>query len=601
MRMNRTKTNSSKNPFLSFFSETGAFIRTQYLVIILVVVGFAAASVLNFFNIATSQTIASFRMDDFEVGQIADRTIYASKSIPADEMNPVFIEEGEKIIRKGFPITEEAYAKLRKMSESPMYLDFRAFADTELFFLLLVVMWYLFFAFIPQKRKLMLREFVFQVICFLVVYGAAAFGVKTQLFASPFALNIIIPASLFVLIEAILYGQLNAAFFSVVLSFGVFNASGYQAVPFLFTLASCLASATVVRKIERRIDMVFVSLILAFIDCVMIVILGVVFNEKFTHMPIIIGGVAANGFLSGILALGFITPVEFLLNTASVFRLMDLSDLNNAVMRKMLVTASGTYQHSQMVAQLAENACRDIGANALVARVGAYYHDIGKMDQSEYFVENQTNGVNKHNSMKPSLSVSVIRSHVRKGIEKARQLHLPQQIIDIIEEHHGNNIIAYFYEEAKKENPNVNPADYSYNGNPPATKESAVVMLADTVEAACRTLENPTEERLEKFIQVLINGKIEHHQLDKCDLTFSDITVIKEAFVKLLVGYYHNRIEYPDQKNSTEEQKSHDDSTAEKIRKTDKPEKAVKKGEKKSAEPGTVLGDKTLTEAKRNG
>ena len=599
MRMNRMKANNTKNKASVFFAEMSAFIKTHYKVIVLMLTGFAAATILNFFNVATSQTIASFRMEDFEVGQIADRTIYASKSIPADEMNPVFIEEGEKIIRKGFPITEEAYSKLLKMSESPIYLDLRAFANSELYLLLLMMMWYLFFAFIPRKRTMLLREFVFQVICFLVVYGAAAFGAKTQAFASPFALNIIIPSSLFVLIEAILYGQLNAAFFSVVLAFGVFDASSCQAVPFLFTLASCLAASTVVRKIERRIDMVFVSLILAFIDSVMVVLIAVIFNEKFAHMPIIIGGVAANGFLSGILALGFITPVEFLLNTASVFRLMDLSDLNNSVMRKMLVTASGTYQHSQMVAQLAENACRDIGANALVARVGAYYHDIGKMDQSEYFVENQTNGINKHNAMKPSLSVSVIRSHVRKGVEKAHQLHLPQQIIDIIEEHHGNNIIAYFYEEAKKENPNVNPADYSYTGNPPSTKESAVVMLADTVEAACRTLENPTEERLDKFIQMLINGKAEHHQLDKCDLTFSDITTIKDAFVKLLVGYYHNRIEYPDQKDPAEDASKNADGT--KGEKTEKAEKNEKNAEKKSSRQSVSLGDKTLTEVKLNG
>lgn len=599
MRMNRMKANNTKSSASVFFVEMSAFVKTHYKVIILMLTGFAAVTILNFFNVATSQTIASFRMEDFEVGQIADRTIYASKSIPADEMNPVFIEEGEKIIRKGFPITEEAYSKLLKMSESPIYLDLRAFANSELYLLLLMMMWYLFFAFIPRKRTMLLREFVFQVICFLVVYGAAAFGAKTQAFASPFALNIIIPASLFVLIEAILYGQLNAAFFSVVLAFGVFDASSCQAVPFLFTLASCLAASTVVRKIERRIDMVFVSLILAFIDSVMVVLIAVIFNEKFAHMPIIIGGVAANGFLSGILALGFITPVEFLLNTASVFRLMDLSDLNNPVMRKMLVTASGTYQHSQMVAQLAENACRDIGANALVARVGAYYHDIGKMDQSEYFVENQTNGINKHNAMKPSLSVSVIRSHVRKGVEKAHQLHLPQQIIDIIEEHHGNNIIAYFYEEAKKENPNVNPADYSYTGNPPSTKESAVVMLADTVEAACRTLENPTEERLDKFIQMLINGKAEHHQLDKCDLTFSDITTIKDAFVKLLVGYYHNRIEYPDQKDPAEDASKNADGA--KGEKTEKAEKNEKNAEKKSSRQPVSLGDKTLTEVKLNG
>ena len=593
------KANNTKSSASVFFAEMSAFVKTHYKVIILMLTGFAAVTILNFFNVATSQTIASFRMEDFEVGQIADRTIYASKSIPADEMNPVFIEEGEKIIRKGFPITEEAYSKLLKMSESPIYLDLRAFANSELYLLLLMMMWYLFFAFIPRKRTMLLREFVFQVICFLVVYGAAAFGAKTQAFASPFALNIIIPASLFVLIEAILYGQLNAAFFSVVLAFGVFDASSCQAVPFLFTLASCLAASTVVRKIERRIDMVFVSLILAFMDSVMVVLIAVIFNEKFAHMPIIIGGVAANGFLSGILALGFITPVEFLLNTASVFRLMDLSDLNNSVMRKMLVTASGTYQHSQMVAQLAENACRDIGANALVARVGAYYHDIGKMDQSEYFVENQTNGINKHNAMKPSLSVSVIRSHVRKGVEKAHQLHLPQQIIDIIEEHHGNNIIAYFYEEAKKENPNVNPADYSYTGNPPSTKESAVVMLADTVEAACRTLENPTEERLDKFIQMLINGKAEHHQLDKCDLTFSDITTIKDAFVKLLVGYYHNRIEYPDQKDPAEDASKNADGA--KGEKTEKAEKNEKNAEKKSSRQSVSLGDKTLTEVKLNG
>ena len=593
------KANNTKSSASVFFAEMSAFIKTHYKVIVLMLTGFAAATILNFFNVATSQTIASFRMEDFEVGQIADRTIYASKSIPADEMNPVFIEEGEKIIRKGFPITEEAYSKLLKMSESPIYLDLRAFANSELYLLLLMVMWYLFFAFIPRKRNVLLREFVFQVICFLIVYGAAAFGAKTQAFASPFALNIIIPSSLFVLIEAILYGQLNAAFFSVVLAFGVFDASSCQAVPFLFTLASCLAASTVVRKIERRIDMVFVSLILAFMNSVMVVLIAVIFNEKFAHMPIIIGGVAANGFLSGILALGFITPVEFLLNTASVFRLMDLSDLNNSVMRKMLVTASGTYQHSQMVAQLAENACRDIGANALVARVGAYYHYIGKMDQSEYFVENQTNGINKHNAMKPSLSVSVIRSHVRKGVEKAHQLHLPQQIIDIIEEHHGNNIIAYFYEEAKKENPNVNPADYSYTGNPPSTKESAVVMLADTVEAACRTLENPTEERLDKFIQMLINGKAEHHQLDKCDLTFSDITTIKDAFVKLLVGYYHNRIEYPDQKDPAEDASKNADGT--KGEKTEKAEKNEKNAEKKSSRQSVSLGDKTLTEVKLNG
>ena len=332
------------------------------------------------------------------------------------------------------------------------------------------------------------------------------------------------------------------------------NASNYDLVPFLFTLAVSFSSTRIIRKIETRIDMVFASLAVAALNIVFMFILKVLFNESFDDIAPVIFALAANGFISGILALGFITPLEQVLNTASVFRLMDLSDLNNPTMRKLLLNASGTYNHSMMVATLAENACKEIGANSLVARVGAYYHDIGKMDQSEYFVENQS-GQNKHDEMNPSLSVSVIRSHVKRGVEKAHQLHLPPQIIDIIAEHHGNSVIAYFYNVEKQTNPDVREEDFSYNGVPPTTKESAVVMLADTVEAACRTLEKPSVSRLDKFIQQLIAAKLEHHQLDNCPLTFKELTVIRESFVTILAGYYHSRIEYPDQKDPDAEEK----------------------------------------------
>lgn len=532
--------------------ELGGFktyVKKHYPVFILMAIGYLLVSAVNIFEVATSQTIMSFNLNDFEIGQISDRTLVAPKSISADEDFPFSIEEGEKIIRKGFPITSEAFNKLQKMAKSPNYIDWRLFANSELYLFVLLFMWFFIYAYAPFGRKIQLRELVFQCICFLIVYSAVIFGGKNRFFASPYSILMIIPASFVILFQAILYGQLSAVFFSFILSLGVLDASSWQIVPFLFTLSSCLAATAVVRNIEHRIDMIFVSLVMAFFNAAMLVLYMVVFNESFSHSILLIAGVALNGFMSGILTLGLITPIELMLNTASVFRLMDLSDLNNPVMRKMLVTASGTYQHSQMVAQLAENACRDIGANSLLARVGAYYHDIGKMDQSEYFIENQSDGINKHDSMKPSLSASVIRSHVKKGVEKARQLHLPQSVIDIIEEHHGNSLISYFYEEAKKSNPNVLEADYSYPGNPPSTKESAVVMLADTVEAACRTLENPTEERLDKFIKALIDSKIQHGQLNDCALTFRDITKIRQAFVTLLVGYYHNRIEYPDQKS----------------------------------------------------
>ena len=581
--MNKTKTNPVLDSIKNFFSQLNGYVKQHWPVLILMVVGFLAVSVENFFKVAMSQTVFSYSMDDFEVGQIADRTILAPKSIPADEMNPVFVEEGEKIIRKGFPITEEAYSKLQKMAESPHYVDFRSFADSELFLALLAAMWFLLFTFAPFGREIHLREIVFQLICFLLVYAAVAFCSKLSFFATPFDITTIVPATLCILIVAVLYGQLSAIFCSFIFAFGVFDASSYQVVPFLFTLASCLAGATIVRKIERRIDMMFVSLMMAVINAVLIIIFAVIFNCSVQELAVVIGLVALNGFLSGVLSLGLITPIELLLNTASVFRLMDLSDSNNTLMRKLLLTASGTYQHSQMVAQLAESACREIGANSLLARVAAYYHDIGKMDQSEYFTENDMDGQHKLSEMKPNLAATLVRSHVRKGVEKARQLHFPQQVIDIIEQHHGNSVISYFYEKAKALDPNVNIEDYTYLGNPPVSKESGVVMIADTVEAACKSLDNPTEARLEKFIDTLIKSKMESGQLDNCELTFGDLKKIKSVFVKILAAYYHGRIKYPNQKDPDAQDKQEPETET--------------KAEKKSAKNS----DKTNGEEKLNG
>ncbi len=544
------------------------FLQKNYSFIILLVLGFFVVTIIAYYNIYTSKTVSSYSMEEFEIGQIADRTIYADRSLPADAENPVVIQKGEKIIKKGFPISEESFYKLKKMAESPEYIDYRAFADSLFYLLLLTVFWILLFSPGFLGRKVEFKEVVLHVVCFIFIYIAAVFTSRIQVFSSPFTINILIPVIFCSLIIAVLFDQLSALFMVIIFSLGILNATGFEIVPSLFALASGVTAVRIVKNMERRIDMVIVSLILSLFNIVFFVAMKVIFNESLENIPLYLFGIAFNGFISGILALGFITPLEMILNTASVFRLMDLSDLNNPTMQKMLLTASGTYNHSLMVASLAENACKKIGANALLARIGAYYHDIGKMDQSQYFVENQT-GENKHNDINPSLSVSVIRSHVKRGLEKAIQLHLPVQVLNIIKEHHGNSVISYFYNEAKEKDPNVNPEDFSYTGEPPSTKESAVVMLADTVEAACRTLEKPSVPRLEKFITQLINGKKEHGQLDNCDLTFRDLNAIKESFVQILAGYYHSRIEYPDQKD---------------------PDDVINKSE---------LGEKTLSEAKR--
>ena len=562
-RNNSEKENNKTGTGRFVMKGAGEYIRNNYPFLILFFTGLLAVSALNFVKVSTAQTIANFSLEDFEIGQIADRTILADRSLPPDNIDPVSVTKGEKIIKKGFPITEEGFSKLKKMSASPLYIDYRAFANSELYLLMLSIMWYLLFTFISVNRKLLFKEPLLQVIFFLAVFAVTAFCGKLPLFSSPYSICVAIPSALFIMIVTILYGNLSALLLSIVMSIGVLCATNWQIPTFLMTLASSLTAAAIVRKIERRLDLVFAGLMIAVFNIVYVLLFSVIFNETFEELPKLMIGLAINGFLSGILTLGFLTPLEIMLNTASVFRLMDLSDTNTPIFKQMQIQANGTYNHSMMVAQLAEAGCREIGANALLARVGAYYHDIGKMDQSEYFVENQVNGMeNKHNDLNPTLSASVIKSHVRKGVEKAHQLHLPQAVIDIIAEHHGNSIIAFFYNMAKEKDPSLDEDDFRYPGIPPATKESAVVMLADTVEAACHTLDNPTSPRLDKFITMLINQKVEHKQLDNCDLTFRDISKIKAAFVNLLTGYYHNRIKYQNQQDpddapaKTEEQKA---------------------------------------------
>ncbi|MCQ2588789.1 MAG: HDIG domain-containing protein [Treponema sp.] len=550
--------NKKKGFFAGNLSLAGKYIKEKYPYLLLFFFGFLILAGINLLKVSSSNSIAGFNLADFEIGQIADRTIIAERTLPPDAVDTVAVINGEKVIKKGFPITEEGYAKLRKMSLSSVVIDYRAFANNLLYLFLVSVAWYLLYSFLKFGRKIKLREPLVQVILLLIMYSVTAFSSRFSFFASPYSICILIPIGLCVMLITILYGELSAILFAFISALSIIVACGWVLPPALFVLASSLCTVSIVRKIERRLDLVFASIILSIFDVIMMFFLIIIFNENLADKGSILVGIFLNGFLSGILTLGFLTPLEFMLNSASVFRLMDLSDLNNPLMQKMLITASGTYNHSLMVAQLAETACREIGANPLIARVGAYYHDIGKIDQSEYFVENQK-GQNKHDDINPSLSASIIKSHVKKGVEKAREMHLPQVIVDVVSEHHGNSVIAYFYNEAKEKDPTVAPEDFSYPGNPPSTKESAVVMLADTVEAACRTLENPSVSRLEKFITQLVNGKVEHNQLDNCDLTFTDITKIKQAFVQILVGYYHSRIEYPDQQDPDKKDKDKDE------------------------------------------
>ncbi len=232
---------------------------------------------------------------------------------------------------------------------------------------------------------------------------------------------------------------------------------------------------------------------------------------------------------------------------------MELSDLNRPLLKRLLIEAPGTYHHSIVVGSMAEAAAFEIGANPLLAKVCGYYHDIGKSKKPLYFIENQLNGKNYHDKLAPSMSSLILTAHVKEGVELAKRYKLGEDIINTIRQHHGTRVISYFYERAKhlKSKAEVNINDYRYPGPKPQTKEAALVMLADAVEAASKTLENPTTSRIQGLIQRIINDIFTDGQLDNCDLTLRDFHSIAKSFYKFLNGIYHHRIEYPEKNQHT--------------------------------------------------
>jgi len=355
------------------------------------------------------------------------------------------------------------------------------------------------------------------------------------------------PTGLVAIILSLLRNRRETFIFVIVQSILVFFVLNMNSQALYFSLFSGIGSSIVIEGAVKRIDLIkgglFLGIVQILLSLLMLLILPV--SLKILLLSVLVAGL--NGILSGFLSLTVLPIFEHILNPCTTFRLQELSDLNTPIIKRMLALAPGTYSHSINVANLAETGCRNIGANALLARVGAYYHDIGKIDQAKYFSENQKE-YNKHDDMKTTLSVAVIKSHVKIGIEMARKLNLPDGVIDIIAQHHGTSVIEYFYQQAVKEKgaDNVSLEDYSHSGPRPQNKEAAVVMLADMAEAATKSMVKPTVNKLEKFLWDLIMERFKDGELNECGMTLQELEIVKSSFVHVLTGHYHTRIEYPD-------------------------------------------------------
>ena len=459
------------------------------------------------------------------------------------------VRKGNTIISAGETVTSEDMETIQALREQRQGLSIKRVTAIVVYMAILFFLAYIMYApLLARSRRTFQHSYILLIASLLFSINIFIIQVFT-LIPSYLPLAVGVLTALICMMIATLLTQRIAIISSLLFSLFFFTLPDVGVYSFIFSFFAGITATYVIRNAEKRIDLVSGTMQLAFVMIFIMMVIGL-FQQKSGSWYLSAGGVAVlYAFASGTLNLGLLPAIEHLLNAPTVFRLRELSDTSTPIFKRMITLAPGTYSHSMSVANLAESACKEIGANHLLARVGAYYHDIGKMDQPDYFIENQQEK-NKHDDLTPNLSVAVIKSHVKIGKEKAKELKLPPEVVEIVSDHHGSDVIGYFYQQALKKNRDkVTPEEFSYNGSPPRSKESAVVMLADTVEAQSRTVKKPTMQKFEKMVWDAIMLKIGRKQLSNSVLSFQDIERIKNSFVQILAGQFHNRIEYPDQKD----------------------------------------------------
>jgi len=358
-----------------------------------------------------------------------------------------------------------------------------------------------------------------------------------------------IPLSMGCMLTALLVDIHTAIVFSVITSLlaGVWLENPLYSI---FTFAAGLTGAFGVIRCKKRSAIwragLFVSLV-SVLTSITITLL----SRKFLTIetPIGAGFAFLNGIIVATLVSAFLPLLEYFFKLTTDISLLELLDLNQPVMRNLLVMAPGTYHHSIIVGNLVESAAEAVGVNPLLARVSAYYHDIGKVKMPEYFIENQTGTVSKHEKLAPHMSSLILISHVKEGIELAREHNLPESVINILQQHHGTSLITYFYQKAKEQHgdteESVSEEAYRYPGPKPKTRVAALVLMADAVEAASRVLVAPTHARVSALVERVINHFFIDGQLNDCELTLKDLQEIKKHFIYTLNSMFHRRVDYP--------------------------------------------------------
>lgn len=465
-----------------------------------------------------------------------------------DAVEPIVYKQDQNIVVKGDRVTAEQIAVLDSLGllrgDS---FDFSLYLGAAILLALILASVYLFAClYMPQLFTIGKSAMVLLIAGLLTISLSMLIGRYVTSSAMPVVLAAMLVVNLLGVGPAIVVNTCMSILVTFLTVKGTGIVTSQMLSVLLMTSIGGTAAIFLLRRNAQRVFVLVTGLIVGVINFVVMICVGTLTSSNMSGVVSEAGYAIAGSFISAVLCVGLQPMLEAAFNLVTPAKLIELSNPNQPLMRRLMIETPGTYHHSMIVANLSEAAAEAVGANALLVRVGAYYHDIGKLVRPLYFKENQ-HGENPHDKTDPRVSTAILIEHIRDGVELARKHHLPEAIVDMIRQHHGDTPVMYFYAKTVKQmgEENVDIRDFRYDGPKPQTSEAAILMLSDTVEAAVRSIQEPTREKISAMIRKLVRGKMEDGQLDECTLTFRDIDKICTAYEAVLQGVFHERIEYP--------------------------------------------------------
>lgn len=469
-----------------------------------------------------------------------------------ESVEPVRILQGQIIVEEGYLIDTEVYRQLKLvglLNNEDSLLPYVGLAAVII--VIFAGVYIMFGTTITKSEHVNHRDnlYIFSIVYLLALLLMKIIHIFVGL--SHESIAYFFPAAMSAMLVTILMRERYAVGITVVLSvIGSImfkeELSGTVNVNMgIYILVSGISGILLLKQGVERTSILRVGLINSIINLVIVLGLMWIGGSSINYIMIHVAAIAS-GVISAVFTIGILPFIETGFGIFSSIRMIELSNPNHPLLRKLLTEAPGTYHHSVMVANLAEAACEAVGANGLLARVGCYYHDVGKTKRPYYFIENQINIENPHGHLSPEKSTKIIVSHVTDGAKMVKKYKMPKEIVDIVEQHHGTTLLKYFYHKASETGSEVKEENFRYPGPKAQTKEAAIIGIADSVEAAVRSMKSPTQATIEKLVKSIIADRLNDGQLNECDLTFKELEKISQSFCETLAGIFHNRIEYPE-------------------------------------------------------